>query len=172
MADLLEDWGCHSYPFMVKDLARWVGAELVPYSRLSGQERKDALGASTDAFTVFESGKPIILYNDYVLPTHRRRFSMGHEIAHIWLGHKEQTAENEQVADYFSGYLLAPHPLIIKHKLWDSIKMCFETTDWCARFAFDQARERMAEQRAWSEYERRILCMIDVIGGFPCQAVA
>ena len=172
VADLLEDWGCRSYPFMMMDLACWADAELVPYSQLSTQERIDAFAASKDAFTVVKNGKHAIFYNEYVTPGNRRRFSMAHEIGHIWLGHTEQTEENEKAANYFAGYLLAPHPLIIKYSLWNSMKTSLLITDWCANYAYDQARNRQLDQRAWTEHEQRIVDMITVIGGFPCQAVA
>jgi hypothetical protein len=88
---------------------------------------------------------PKIIINQSINPKTRQLFSLGHELGHIWLGHSQGNPLSEAEADYFSGYLFAPHPLIMQNKLFsaDSIASTFKTGNWCANIAFNQAVERV-----------------------------
>ena len=57
---------------------------------------------------MYHRKKHIILYNDYVLSTARKRWSIAHEIGHICCGHTSDGLKEEQQANAFAGELLIP----------------------------------------------------------------
>ena len=64
---------------------------------------------SDDAFRY----QNIICYNQRAHKK-RIRFSLMHELGHYILEHKNESVKNEQEADYFASYMLAPHIAIRK----------------------------------------------------------
>lgn len=133
---------------------------MVPYSSLPENEKKLAFAASDDAFNV----KTRDYMNTWIVfdDTHgaryaRSRFSGGHEIGHIILGHKKTTPENEREADYFSGYLLIPHPIVLKCKPGFSLEDVFGVSKDCAAFAYDQAQARLREHTPWYPHEQWLI---------------
>lgn len=61
-----------------------------------------------DCSVMYHRKKHIILYNDYVLSTARKRWSIAHEIGHICCGHTSDGLKEEQQANAFAGELLIP----------------------------------------------------------------
>ncbi|MBR3317986.1 MAG: ImmA/IrrE family metallo-endopeptidase [Atopobiaceae bacterium] len=169
---LMEDMGLWRYPIKVMDVLQWMGVPLTPYSSFEKQERGEIMQASPDAFLAMRGSQSEVFYNDGICRCTRIRFSIAHEIGHIWLGHREQTPKNERSANYFAGYLLAPHPLIIAHGLWSDVATSMWLSERCAKFAHDQAKARWAEKRPFTSHERAIVGMIREIGVLPCSAVA
>lgn len=69
----------------------------------------DAFGIHNADFTIAK-----IVVNDMTGSYYNRsRFPGAHEVGHIHLEHTEDTPNRETEADYYAGYLLAPHPLIL-----------------------------------------------------------
>ena len=143
----------------------------VPYSTLSDTEKKLAILASQDkAFNVTSHDymRAQIVFDD-TRGSHfyRSRFSGGHETGHIWLEHEESTPNREAEADYFSGYLLAPHPLIIAMGNSDvtAVSERFGISGDCAAFAIDQANARSREGGTWRPHEKWLLKNVQWKGG-------
>lgn len=90
---------------------------------------------------------------------YRSRFSGGHETGHIWLEHEEDAPGRESEADYFAGYLLAPHPLIISMGNQNSAEVSerFGISRDCATLAIRQANIRKREGGPWRPYEKWLL---------------
>jgi len=53
----------------------------------------------------------IILYNARAGPLSRQRFTLAHEVGHIYLGHTSDNPENERQANAFAAELLMPRVL-------------------------------------------------------------
>lgn len=66
---------------------------------------------SQDSFK--HTGFRFVIYNDRCTDG-RIRFSLAHEIGHIIMGHTNETPEQEDAANTFAGYLLAPC-IMIEH---------------------------------------------------------
>lgn len=94
----------------------------------------------------------------------RSRFSGGHEVGHIVLEHNENTPDREREADYFSGYLLSPHPLVLRHRFED-VADTFGVSGPCAHFAWDQAQTRKREGGPWRPHEQWLLDNVVWKGG-------
>ncbi|MBE6465802.1 ImmA/IrrE family metallo-endopeptidase [Denitrobacterium detoxificans] len=160
VVELLEDYDIKTYPISISKTAKALRINLIPYSALPERERNAALSASNDAFTYRNADFSIIgiAVNDEIGSNFcRARFSGGHEIGHAFLGHEPNTPHCEEEADYFSGYLLAPHPLILVKPSNASIEDRFGVSKKCADFAADQAVRRDNENAPWRHHERWLL---------------
>lgn len=166
--ELLQDFGLTNFPVSIKQLAEALGINLVPCSSLSEDEKKLAFAASKDAFHARTDDfmDVRIVFDDangsYYL---RSRFSGGHEVGHVVLAHREDTPDREREADYFSGYLLAPHPLVLNCPVGYSVSEVFGVSEKCAQFACDQARARKSEGGPWLPHEQWLLDNIVWKGG-------
>ncbi len=87
-----------------------LGIKHIPYSSLSERKRSHLVAASNDSYRMQNT----IYYNDdttKIIPE-RIKFNLMHELGHIRLDHKEISKSNEDEADEFAGWMLAPLPLI------------------------------------------------------------
>ena len=153
---MLEDHDLKSYPMSIGRVAEALGIEVVQYSKLPAEVRKSALMVSDDAFIVSNDDYTVtrMAVNDTGGSYHyRARFSGGHEIGHIYLGHGENTPNREEEADYFSGYLLAPHPLVIARRRDCQVSEVFGISARCANRALRQSAVRRMEGGTWRPHE-------------------
>ena len=108
-----------------------------------------------------------IYYND-TLELGRIRFTILHEIAHIVLGHIEQSDLAEAEADFFAKYLIAPPMLVDKIKPTDymEIKDVFMLSRTCAWNSFDYYqnwKRHHFKAGCYEEYEKRILSCCSLV---------
>lgn len=162
IVEILEDYGVTEYPMSIGRLAAALGIDLVPHSSLDSQTRPLAVSASEDAFSLCSPDYTMarIVFDDRGSYHYRSRFSGGHEIGHIILEHLEGGGVNEEEADYFSGYLLIPHPLVIamgSDATVASIAERFGISRPCASVALDQAHARRNEGGLWRTHERWLI---------------
>ena len=117
VAETLELCEVRSYPIDVSAMARTVGFELCPYSRLGDRGQRAALAISPNGFKFdLWDGEPggaewRIYYND-AQPVERQRFTILHEIGHIVLGHRQASELAEAEANFFAKYAIAPPSLV------------------------------------------------------------
>lgn len=166
--ELIEDYGLVQYPQSIQRVAEAMGVTLAPYSSLDASHRVIARAASDDAFSITtpDMTTAAIAFEDCAGSMHGRlRFTGGHELGHIVLEHAEDDPDREAEADYFSGYLLAPHPLVAKASQGVSIAEKFGISGSCAQFASDQAADRYREGGLWLPHESWILDHIVWEGG-------
>lgn len=158
--ETLQDVGVSQFPVSISLLAHALGIKLVPYSSLHDDERTLAFQVSGDAFHVRNcnyTDTRIIFDDTNKAHYYRSRFSGGHEIGHIVLEHDETTPDREREADYFSGYLLAPHPLILRLHEGFSISDVFGVSNECAFVATKQAALRRSEGVSWRPHEKWLI---------------
>lgn len=168
--DTLRDFGLTRYPISIQEVAETLGIKLVPYSSLSAADGKLARAASDDAFhaRTWDFSKASIVFDDTNKAYYyRSRFSGGHELGHILLEHREDTPNREREADYFSGYLLAPHPLVLKCGPNCNLSATFKVSDACAACALDQARWRKDEGKARYPHEEWLVSNVTGREGGP-----
>lgn len=172
VVELLEDYGFHSYPRSIREVLQALDVDLIRYSDLADEEQKLVNLASRDKalnVTSHDYMRAQVVCDDTAGSDFlRARFSGGHEVGHIWLEHEEDTPNREEEADYFSGYLLAPHPLVItlpSGSAGHAISDRFGVGSWCASFARDQAKARQKEGGPWRPHEKWLLEHSDWKGG-------
>lgn len=100
------------------------------YAKKHGVTVKDIIKAfgSEDAFTTYQNGLYSIAYNDKVYPPERIKFSLMHEIGHIYLKHLEEFDQTilargglpdkeydilEKEANIFASETLAPNEVLL-----------------------------------------------------------
>lgn len=160
IVEMLKDYGLASYPMSIGKVAEALGIALVPYSSLRKEKRELALAASGDAFGIHNADFTVakIAFNDMEGSYfNRSRFSGGHEVGHIHLEHTEDTPNREAEADYYAGYLLAPHPLVLTMPREASVADKFGISQMCADFAYDQAQNRRREGDPWKPHEKWLI---------------
>lgn len=171
VVELLEEYGLRVYPTSLGMVMDTLQIGRVPYSSLDDNEKSLAVLASQDkAFNVTSHDymRAQVVFDDtrgsYFF---RSRFSGGHEIGHIWLEHEEDTPNHEAEADYFSGYLLAPHPLIITmgNPSVAEVSEHFGISGECAEIAIKQANVRRREGSPWRPHEEWLLRNVQWKGG-------
>lgn len=167
VVNMLEDrLGRVTYPLDIDALAARMGVSFTPYRDSSTYEGYLAMNASTDAFTLLTPDYSYVEvhYNLAGYSGTRLAFSKGHELGHIYLDHGSRTDRHaEDEADYFSGYLLAPHPLIQKHGLRGSVARTFGVGSWCADIAIKQLDERLRWGGPAKEHEIRLIRMSTIL---------
>lgn len=157
--EILEDYDLAVYPLSVGNLAGTLGIELVGYSSLSREACNLAETASQDAFSISspDYSRTQIVFEDRGTYFFRSRFSGAHEIGHIVLEHPRGGGLYELEADYFAGYLLAPHPLVSVLADRANITDKFGISQQCASFAIDQTNARLSERHPWRKHEEWLL---------------
>lgn len=112
------DYGFFEYGIDVFELARYIGMTLIPYSSLS-EEKRSAIKATNDlndGFTVMrhsDGGWDFLTYYNDNLPLVRQRFTIAHEIKHVFYREENSTEKDEALADHFARELLAPSCLVM-----------------------------------------------------------
>lgn len=165
---LIEVYGITDYPVDVFALAGQMGIVLRPYSSIPLAKRHAFLDVSKDAFTIaegqYEADATYICYNGSV-NRGRLRHSIAHEIGHIWLEHPNDDEPHESEAGYFSGYLLAPTPLVLQHTNLriSEVEKLFEISHEAARIAVERASKRVYCRKPvyWYEHVLTQICTVE-----------
>ena len=121
---LLIDYGFVEFPIDPFKLAKAAyDVEFVKYSSISKKKLNKIreYDATKDGFTVTHhmsdgSIRYSIFYDDSK-NIYRQRYTIGHEIKHIYYGEEDTIKKDEDAAEYFSKVLLAPKCLIIINKI-------------------------------------------------------
>lgn len=118
---MYEECEIETFPIDCFEIARRLYYHLVPYSCLPDHALRLAMQYSPDGFsTIYHNPNTrmyewYIFYNDYNC-FQRQRWTIFHEIGHIYLGHFEDDfmtyEEKESEANFFAKYSIAPPPLI------------------------------------------------------------
>ena len=118
---LLEDYGFVEFPIDVFALAKKAfNVKFIKFSSLSQEDiekLKNEYNIS-DGFTFidYDSNERIIYYDDKVTYA-RQRFTIAHEIKHLFYNERISSEKCEKEADYFAKCLLASKCLIIKYNM-------------------------------------------------------
>lgn len=87
------------------------------YSRITGYSVSELTfnGVYNDGYTIIAGNRKIVLYNaDYdVLCPQRLRFSLSHEVGHIFLKHSEDDNKSEEEANYFASQIVAHDAIVV-----------------------------------------------------------
>lgn len=137
IAFMFEECMINSYPIDCFDIAKKLYYVLKPYSSLSPDEYVKVLCIDPDGFSRVEANPStgmnqyIIYYNDYA-QFERMRWTIFHEIGHIYLGHHDNLdnsniTSEEAEANFFAKYAIAPPPLI-------AITHCNDPSDIASTF--------------------------------------
>ena len=144
------DYGFTDYYLDIFMLAQMLGINLVPYSKLSSEQLSyvNSFSALGDAFSTFriqdKSVKFYTFYNDRVTYS-RQRFSIGHEVKHVVLLENNPTEKDEDLANHFARYILAPTCLVMNYvdKEPREVAAIFKISVEAAKNALKSAKNRI-----------------------------
>ena len=115
------DYRCFSKSLDVFSLARKMGMSLIPYSSLTPEQKafiKKKSDKLKDGFSVMGETEGewrcYTFYNDRVSP-YRQRFTIAHEIKHFVYRETDPDDEQEDLANHFARYLMAPTCLVMPY---------------------------------------------------------
>ena len=150
--NLLIDYDMYEFPLKLEKLAKKMNIELKKYSNLDLLTYENLSNTSEAGMTVIEKYNDshfcfTTWYNDVDDNSHRKRFTVAHEIAHIARGDVGETTENdEKLCDYFAKCLLAPQCLIISKKEFDknTIVTNYKVSKMVAEYWLQSINKRIA----------------------------
>lgn len=141
--DMIEDLGLTLFPVNCYEVAHLLGIELKKYSEIPMADRIAAQQKMECGYSARLGNKYYIMYNDG-LDRNRVKFTIWHEIAHIQLGHVELDCQKsydrqEEEANHFAAYVMAPLAFIHKLGLSSPIEIAdvCETSLECACYAYE-----------------------------------
>lgn len=120
-------------PFQLLDKLSVRYCTIGEISKLTGYSRMDIMRSvikSIDGGTLYVDGNIVVVYNERIRSTQRIRWTITHELAHIWLGHfdipnltslsDEKRNVLDREADYVTKEVLAPLGLLGTLRITDS----------------------------------------------------
>ena len=119
---------------------------------------------SEDGFFIEKNGHEYIFYNDIGRSYERQNWTILHEIGHIVLDHTGHSEHEEDEANFFAKYAIAPPILIYKIKAespWE-IYEAFDISLSAAFYAYNYYvswKNRYDQIKRLTNYERRILTL-------------
>ena len=163
VVDLYVELNINKFPIDPFDIARKKGYTLVPYSQIP-QEAREILRKTEKSGTSgrTKKGEYRIFYDDSN-SENRQRFTIMHELGHIALGHKEDSAYAEKSANYYATYSLAPSPMIGRLKCEDFIdtSVRFDLSVESALYAFDRYERWASVPGGLKPYEQKLNKLFD-----------
>lgn len=146
------------------EIASKMNITIIAYSGLSTKKRKKAIEISEDGFFIEDNGREYIFYNDLDRCYERQNWTILHEIGHIVLDHTGHSEHEEDEANFFAKYAIAP-PILI-HKIGaDSpfdIYEAFDISMEAAGYAFTYYcswKSRYERVGRLTEYEKGLLAL-------------
>ena len=146
------------------EIASKMKITLVAYSGLSKKKLKAALKVSEDGFFCENQGKEYIYYNDINRSYERQNWTILHEIGHIVLDHAGHGIKEEDEANFFAKYAIAPPVLV--HKIGancpEDIYYAFDVSFEVAGYAYEYYcswKRRYNMKKVLTEYEVQLLAL-------------
>ena len=131
MSGMFKKNNIHTVPIDPFYIVRNEGFELIPFSRLKEKLKVVVKAGEYDgmSFHYSPSGTYIICYDDSQSYP-RQRFTILHELGHIYMGHKEESSLANKIANHFAAYAIAAYPLIQRYgcKNEEDIREVFNTS--------------------------------------------
>lgn len=115
------DYGFLTKSINVFALARKIGMILTSYSKLNPEQLTtiNDMSCLGDGFTIMKYEKGVLkfytFYNDSV-SAYRQRFTIAHEIKHVVFKEFDPNEKQEDLANHFARYILAPTCMVMKYK--------------------------------------------------------
>ena len=123
--DIYIDYNITAFPVDEKEICRKMGLKLLPYSAYTEKEQELLRKRSEDGF--FSPATQItpnaIYYVDSITSHGKIRYTIFHEVKHFANGDEDDKQYNDNMADYFARYFMAPIPYLIKMGIDDELTL-------------------------------------------------
>lgn len=158
--DMYEETETDKFPIDCFEIAKKLRYVVTPYSELNIFSRKAAFEESDESYSKIEMNPftgmyyYAIYYNDSIRSVGRIRWSIFHEIGHIYCGHHDNPYGDEEreedEANFFAKYAMCPPPLLYKAGCHcpEDVLLKFDTSSEFSNYAY-------AYFKNWYEYGPR-----------------
>ncbi len=157
--DMYFHYNIKSVPVDPFDIAKREHFALTPISKVPEDLKKALKKYEYDGMSFYYTPDHlnVIVYDDSAC-IQRQKFTVMHELGHIYLGHKEESELAKECANYFAAYALAPTPLIWYYNCTSEldIQKIFDITDRPATIRFS-AYKKWMKIKGFSEMEKELL---------------
>lgn len=141
--EIYQEQDINTFPVDCFELMEIYGFKIRTYellSRINEEAYKMSMYYSPDAF--LDKERNIVYYNENSV-IGRVRFSMMHELGHKFLGHKIESKENEDQANFFASHILAPRVAVHYAKCQSAadVAMVFDTSLQASEVIFNDYQE-------------------------------
>ncbi len=161
------DYGHFEKCLDVFKLAKQLNVNIIKYSSLTSEQLKTISGKEelNDGFTIIRKQKRqqykfYIFYNDSIGPA-RIRFTIAHEIKHVAFLEENQTEKDEDLANHFARYILAPTCLVMPYVGRFSVAELvsdFDISYEAASNAYNAAENRILSSKSeLTDYENEFI---------------
>lgn len=121
VGEIYIDYNIHSFPIDEKEVCRKMGIRLLPYGEYSLKQRELMKKKSPSGFYVPPTNQtpPMIFYNNNIGEVGsigNMRRNIFHEVRHYVCEDNDENTEDDDLADYFGKYFLAPISYLIAMK--------------------------------------------------------
>ena len=161
---IFEKYNIRCIPVSGFEIASKMRITLMAYSGLSKRKLKKALEVSEDGFFIEMCGKEFIFYNDIDRCYKRKNWTILHEIGHIVLDHTGHSEHEEDEANFFAKYAIAPTVLV--HKIGaecpEDIYNVFDISYEAAEYAYEYYcswKARYERINRLTVYEEKLLAL-------------
>lgn len=159
---IFKEYRIRCVPVSGFEIAMKMKITVILYSGLSQRKLEKALEVSEDGFFLQDDGREYIFINDMDRSYERQNWTILHEIGHIVLDHTGHSEHEEDEADFFAKYSIAPPVLVDKigaESQYD-IYIAFDISMQAAGYAFDYYRtwkSRYKRMGRLTTYEEEML---------------
>lgn len=164
VVDLYIELTLNKHPLNPFSIAKSCGYIVLPYSSLHNEAVDLLREKEMDGFSFFNQKECLhyIYYDDSEVIA-RQYFTIMHEIGHIRLEHKEDSALADKEADYFAAYSLVPSPLMEIYWCEDFIDVMalFGVSEPCAVRCFDRFIKWELYSGRLKDYEKQLLNLFE-----------
>lgn len=164
IADMLEDYNISTFPVDIDYLATKMNITFVYETSHLKDLDGTVIPVDGAVLTDYSNMTHKVFIANWSTYKGKQRYTKGHEVGHIVLGHKECTEQTESESEFFSAYLFAPSCLILVEKLQPILinnpelyPAIFGLSGPAANYAHNRFRLRLSCGAPLKDYEKRIL---------------
>lgn len=162
---IFEKYNIKCIPVSGFEIALKMKITLIAYSGLSKRKLKKAMEVSEDGFFIEKDGREYIYYNDIDRCYERQNWTILHEIGHIVLDHTGHSDYEEDEANFFAKYAIAPPVLVHKicaecpQDIYEVFDISFEAAVYAYKY-YCFWKSRFEQVRRLADYEIRLLALL------------
>lgn len=162
--NIFEKYNIKCIPVSGFEIASKMKITLIAYSGLSKRKLKKAMEVSEDGFFIEKDGREYIFYNDIDRCYERQNWTILHEIGHIVLDHTGHSDHEEDEANFFAKYAIAPPVLVHKigaecpQDIYEVFDISFEAAVYAYRYYLSW-QSRLEQVKRLADYEVRLLAL-------------
>lgn len=159
---IFETFNIKCMPVSGFEIASKMKITLIAYSALTKRKYEKAMEVSEDGFFIEKDGREYIFYNDIDRYYKRQNWTILHEIGHIVLDHSGHDEHEEDEANFFAKYAIAPPVLVHKigAKCPQDIYEAFDISNEAATYVYAYYctwRDRYIRINRLTIYEEKLL---------------